>query len=247
MLICQTLDAFVFLSHAFPLSAEGIDLSVGFLYNVGMSDEISKDVRESVLAALIVYYKGGCELKAAFKAADGIGYGSYYRLKKVHPDEMRLIDHEARQAAILDRDGAQIAYDSEQLELSRQLQKESAEAMLDALPQIAHLAKGGTLMVKKTNKAGEEENKLIVIYPRDQLQAMNVLQILAKSGVVPDDLLSPPPKFVGEEEETQVLALPLPVNANFSRIEATRPDGTVITATVERPEIIDVEPVDVSG
>ena len=91
---------------------------------------------------------------------------------------------------------------------------------------------------------GGAKTRTVVIYPRDKLAAIKQAQELARGGVLPEHYAAnlSAAENVDDEKALDPLTALMPVRTNFSQITATAPDGTKITATVEREgEVIEGE------
>jgi len=79
-------------------------------------------------------------------------------------------------------------------------------------------------------KTADGERKVILTYPRDQIAAMGALMKIAGIGVLPKGHLVLP-----QNEKGPKLPPPSFPGLNWSRVQATAPDGS--TVVVERPEV----------
>ena len=106
----------------------------------------------------------------------------------------------------------------------------------DCLPQLERIASGKPYIPKGADKP-------VRVYPRDINEAFRILQSIGRSGVMPEGYPARANLTASRKEERKPAVLPLlPVNANFSSVTATTPDGTRFTAKVEREgEVVEGE------
>jgi len=93
-----------------------------------------------------------------------------------------------------------------------------------SIERLARIARGGYEEVE----TADGERKVILIRPRDQIAAVRALAKIARTGVLPKGRLVLP-----QNEEGPKLPPAAFPGLNFSRVQATAPDGT--TVVVERP------------
>ena len=106
------------------------------------------------------------------------------------------------------------------------------EALLEAIPKLIRIAKGEPRVIYDEVKGRE---KVLYVYSRDQLEAMHLLQSLAKVGVLPENY-QPEIVFPAKKEPKGLdLLLPLlPIRTDFSSVTVQKPDGTLFTARVDK-------------
>jgi hypothetical protein len=195
---------------------------------------IPEGIRAVLKQILVLYYTGQVtSIQDAVAQVGDLGRTTFYKYKGECPAEFEAIVREAKAEAFKAKDDKQIAFDAEQFDVSVRLQREAFAYLLDALPGIASIAKGEVREVKAGGK-----KKVIVPYPRDQNEAVKILQQLARGGVLPDSsqvtrLLDQPGD---KKSETRLPALP--VSAQFTSVVARTADGT--TVTVERGSGVDI-------
>jgi hypothetical protein len=203
--------------------------------------------RKAFHEALLRYYTHGPPITDAFNQVEAGLIDRYYRRKKRFPDEIKRIDWEARRVATAEIAGDKLAADSQAIRFSAEVQREAREALMAALPHLASIARGEVFVVDlgDRDKDGNPVLKRIIPYPRDVVAAVSVLLDIARSGVQPQHYRLSGMELEVEEEEPQKPMIPLlGVDANFTRITATRPDGTQFTAEVKPGEVIEVEGTD---
>ena len=92
------------------------------------------------------------------------------------------------------------------------------------------------------DKDGNPVTKRIIPYPRDRVAAISLLRDIARVGVQPERCRTPSVELEVEEEEPRKPMIPmLGIDANFSRVTTTRPDGTQFTAEVTPGMVIEAE------
>jgi hypothetical protein len=194
------------------------------------AERIPESVRTVLKQVLVLYYSGqAVSIQAAVEQVDGIGSTTFYKYRGDYPDEFEAISREAKAEAYKERDSKQVAFDAEQFDVSVQLQRMAFEYLLESLPHIADIAQGKPRDVKSGGK-----KKTIVPYPRDQNEAVKILQQLARGGVLPESTPGKVAGMIGEPDEgNKESKLPaLPISAEFTSVVAKAADGT--TVTVER-------------
>jgi hypothetical protein len=83
---------------------------------------------------------------------------------------------------------------------------------------------------------GEEQH--IIVYPRDRLKAVALLQEIAREGVLPEteisikDMLRPETTSEANEKRDMDWLIGVGVPTDFKSVTATTPDGREIKATV---------------
>jgi len=198
--------------------------------------------REAFQAALFLYYTQGPPITDAFNQVEAGLIDRYYRRKKRFPDEIKRIDREARRMAMSEIAGDKLAADSEAIRFSAVVQREAREALMAALPHLASIARGEVFVVDLGEKDGNPVVKRIIPYPRDVVAAATVLRDIARVGVQPERYRTPSVEPDVEEEEPRKPMIPLlGVDADFTSITATRPDGTKFTAEVKPGDVIEVK------
>jgi len=79
-------------------------------------------------------------------------------------------------------------------------------------------------------ETADGERKVILTYPRDQIAAVRALIKIARIGVLPKDSLD-----LSQNDDRPNLPPPSFPGLNWSRVQATAPDGS--TVVLERPEV----------
>jgi hypothetical protein len=168
-----------------------------------------------------------------------MGRTTFYKWKGDYPDEFDVISREAKAEAYKERDSKQVAFDAEQFDVSVQLQRMAFEYLIDSLPHIADIARGEAREVKVKGRV-----KVIVPYPRDQNEAVKILQQLARGGVLPEGAPGRVAQILGEpaDEGDKESRLPvLPISAEFTSVVAKAADGTTVTVERGSADIIEGE------
>ena len=205
---------------------------------------ISDDERKAFYEALLRYYTQGPPITAAFDQVEAGLIDHYYRRKKAYPEEIKRIDRQARRMATAEIAGDKLAADSQAIRFSAVVQREAREWLMKALPHLASIALGEVQVVDlgQKDKDGNPVLKRVIPYPRDRVAAVSLLLDIARSGVQPQHYRLPAVELEVEEEEPKKPMIPvLGVGADFTRVTATRPDGTQFTAEVKPGEVIEVE------
>lgn len=109
-----------------------------------------------------------------------------------------------------------------------EVQQEAWDIVRDSLHVLEWIVSGNYTYQKAATKP-------IRVYPRDINEALRILQSVGRAGVMPE---GNSPQRVSVTEKPAVIEksmLPLlPVNANFSSVTVTTPDGARFAARVER-------------
>lgn len=186
--------------------------------------------KKLILDGLVVYHTTECTMQDAFKSIEGMSSSQYYRKKEANPDEIERLNRQALVLAQGKLNADYAAYQARSLVQSKEIQTRAAEAILEALPRLAQMAKGESITVP-----GEEgEDRVITVYPRDSTEAMFRLQQLARGGILPEHVSGP----VAEVTPPLPL-LPAAVSPRFKSLTAESVDGTRVTLTVEPPDVVD--------
>ena len=133
--------------------------------------------------ALIQHFLGRGSVKQCIENTSGISESTFYRIRKDHPGLAEAIDNTARGEALYRVDGKTIAYQARQKRLSHEVQERAIEALLDprVIQAILDIALGKPRQVEVAG-----ETVTMIVYPRDQLKAIALLQDLARGGVLPE-------------------------------------------------------------
>jgi len=162
------------------------------------------------------------------EAFDGVGMSvdTFYRRKKDFPEDVAKIERQADEAASKARLEMLDEFSTQRLMASLEMQRQAIEALSASIERLARIACGGYEEVE----TADGERKIILTYPRDQIAAMRALMKIAGIGVLPKGHLVLP-----QNEEGPKLPPPSFPGLNWSRVQATAPDGS--TVVVERPEV----------
>ena len=203
-----------------------------------MNDEkelaIAPERAELIEEALVLYYTGKKRTMIdAFSSVIGMSHGTYYSLKKEHPDEITDIIRSARVIAADERSDIEIAFSAEQLDVSIEVQRRAAEIIGESLPELQRIA----MAVHSTyTDTVREIEKTIAVYPRDQLGAITILQQLARGGTLPETPTHAPMRTgdnivqvnVEPEKQEEILPPALPLNTSFLLISSADGSNEVI-------------------
>lgn len=196
--------------------------------------------------ALARYFAGAGPKKQCLQEEENCSEGTYYTWRKENPALIQRIEDNARLRGLKHQRGEDIAWESRQKRESHLIQEWAIKALKqnDIKAALIDLALGNP----RTITVGDED-KHIVPYPRDQIQALELLQELARGGALPEakkDSLAFLDRLTEYEEEDRdrgpslddfVLGVP----TRFSKITAETPDGRKFTAEVTEPNIIEGE------
>ena len=192
------------------------------------TNQLAEKQREAILKAFVSYYTGARHIAEALNQTDGISKGTYYNRKEKHPDEIKRLHAEARAIAMRQRSGDQIAFEARQVNASMEIQQEAWDIVRDSLHVLERIVSGKPYIP-------EGSDKPVRVYPRDINEAFRILQSIGRAGVMPEGHATRVPIPASGKEDRKPAMLPLlPVNANFTSVPATAPDGTRFTAKVER-------------
>jgi len=212
--------------------------------------ELSLDTSHGIYRGLFEYFMGQGPKTECLKRH--VSDSTYYRWRDSHPEVINEIEKVAKTAAFLEQEGDNMAFRAEQLQQSREIQLSAMKKLKDTgiIDTMADVALG----VIRTIDMGEDRDpKVVVPYPRDQVEAVRRLQELARGGVLPEHMgdsyeflqrLMYSPDEKEEEVEEEVLTLQhlgLGITPEFTKITAQTADGTTYTASVEKPSIVEGE------
>ena len=207
--------------------------------NTDTSKKISEADWETFREALVSYYVEGPPITRAFDLAEPGLIDRYYRRRKDYPEEIERLNQEARTLALLERSGDEIAFESEQIQTSQKIQRAAVEQIKSALPEIARIARGESRVVRDEYTG---KKKVMIVYPRDQLDAIKLLQSLARGGALPEGYRRGEVQAVpAQSTEPEPLLDLLGVSTSFTSVTAQAPDGRRFTATLEAGDVIEGE------
>ena len=199
------------------------------------TNQLSDKEREAILKALVSYYVGA-HITDALNETEGISKGTYYNRKEQYPDEIKQLHAEAKAIAMRERSADQIAFEARQVTISMEIQQEAWDIVKGSLPVLERIVSGKPYIPTGSDKP-------VRVYPRDINEAFRILQSIGRSGVMPEGHAKRVPIPASGKDDKKPAMLPLlPVNANFSSVTATTPDGTRFTTKVDRDgEVVDGE------
>lgn len=188
------------------------------------------------------HYTGRGSKGECLDALNGCSETTYYRIKNEHPELVEAIDRSARREALYRTCGEDIAFQARQKRASHQIQRSASEALEQCIPVLASIALGEPRQVEING-----ETEFILVYPRDQLKAIALLQKIARHGVLPESEISTEdiarPQASDEEQAPDVdLLIGAGVPTDFDSITAKTPDGREVRATVVPPSDTVVSP-----
>lgn len=199
-------------------------------------------MRAGLVRALRRYYSG-MGFNESFADDTTPSKSSYYRLKGEYPSDIEVIEEEARQLALRDRDKEITAFDGELLDASVRIRRAATEGIEEIVPDLIAIAKGAVFTAKLRNSDGEEYERDIYCYPRDRVDAARLLMQVAQQGVVPElkarELVDD--RVHGGTSSFPVLGTPV----DFTEVKLTKPDGETITVSRSSDgDVIDGETVE---
>jgi hypothetical protein len=187
--------------------------------------------------ALCHFYLGRGSKKECFDAVNGCSETTYYRLKNEHPDLVAAIDNSARREALYRTNGEDIAFQARQKRRSRAIQEWAIGLLLD--PRVMQATLDIALGIPRQVEV-DGATMTIIVYPRDQLKAIALLQDLARGGVLPQtqgsftDILPVRGKTPSQRKNMTTLESigAFGVRTDLSTITASKPDGQSIKVSV---------------
>jgi len=190
------------------------------------TNRISEHDAAIILETLTARARDGLSMRDAFERVP-MSVDTYYRRKDKFPDEIEEIERQAEAAGRRERLEMMDHSTYRQILNTIALRDSAAELLLRALPYLKRILTEDGYTV--TDHEGKE--RFVVIYPRDVIAAVKVMQELAQFGTLPDGALPQ-----SEQDEPPLPALP-PPPAHFRTIAL--PPGTKVD--IETPEVIDGE------
>ena len=191
-------------------------------------NEIPEGTRSRILEALTLHISRGLSLSGALEQA-GVSRSWFYELRETHPEEIAELTSEARRRAKRARkerrDQVLAAQEDRALGLSGVIM----QGIEDSVGNLIRIAKGEHEEIELPNG----QTKVLMVYPRDSVGAVTQLQALLVEGLLPEGVL------IQNEEDDHAPPPPAFPGFDFSRVEATAPDGTKVT--VERGEELEGE------
>ena len=194
-------------------------------------------VQEDVLLRALTMHYSGTPMPDVCKQVTGMSLTTYYRWRADYPADYERIDKKARIDAIANRRGEDFSHDSAMVSASRKLQHLAAKEFLNLVPELVRLA-GGVPKVIEENRLTKDGpvtlEKILAVYPRDQIAALDLLHRVGKEGVLPA-YYTPLPLVEEASIDEGDGKLPINVSSNFSSLRAVKSDGTIIDITVDQP------------
>jgi hypothetical protein len=206
------------------------------MYNNGNGKHhVSDEERAAFKEALTIYYSGKCRMVDAFAQVEPGLIDRYYRRKKKHPDEIERIDSEVRATVREERSSEQFAHEAWQWNASVDVQQLVGEHIKEVIDELLSIVRGEAKVIH-IEETGE--TKVTIPYPRDRINAARLLLDIARNGLLPKGFQPSSVSDVQKErgyEAVSRLDL-IGVNPNFTTISAMKPNGELITATVDDEE-----------
>jgi hypothetical protein len=155
---------------------------------------------------------------------------TYYRRKDKFPKQIEELERQAEAAGRRERLEMMDHSAYRQIQATIELRDAAAEALLAAMPKLRRILTQDSYEVVD----GDGNRKTIIIYPRDKIRAIKLLQQLAQFGTMGRRELVLPQN---EQYEPRLPVLPPSPPINFTTVAL--PSGTKVA--VETPEVIDGE------
>jgi len=204
---------------------------------------------------MVMYYSGSARsVTKAVEQIEGLARCTYYAYQEKFPSEFLLLEQSVQRAAVDLRRSKELAFANEQLDRSVEAQRTASEAIIDLLPVWKSIAMGEVQTVTVKDKRGEDVEKAIVPYPRDQMEASKALLSVSRDGMRPEHGQAlagtqPAPveevKQLAKPEQKELSLIPGLAASEFTSVTAIQRDGTVVHASVSAPveiDAIDIEP-----
>ena len=200
-----------------------------------MKRDLTSIEKEGLLNLLVEHHRDGVSLQRLFNRDDTPSSATYYRWRERFPDEFDGIDRQAQEKAAEERAARMTEFELAQEYRNAMARLSAADSLLQGLPKIGQIIRAEHLEDRWVDDEGNEHVKVKHIYPRDVIQAMKLLQEIARDGIIPESCL----------RQTQPQArsqLSLPARVDFSKMRVEQADGSGIEVRRLSPaDIIDGE------
>lgn len=214
--------------------------------DLAVSNDLNPRVAQGMERALTHYFLGHGTKKECFEAEEDCSDATFYTWRQQYPAIVQAIEDNARLRGLKGQRGEDIAFESKQKRRSHEIQEWAMGTFerRDIRHALISLALGEPRLVTMN---GEEQS--IVAYPRDQIQALELLQELSRGGTLPEakkDALEFLDRIAEQDEETEdggtkLDDLFIGVPTNFSKITVESADGRKLTAEVSQAEVVEGE------
>ena len=199
---------------------------------------ITDKVKIGIKDALALYY-AGATIRDAFKEERAVSREHYYRLKKSHPEEIAVLDAEAKALSVSQRESTLSRLDSALVEGSSNAQIAAMNAINEHL--IQRLVDIVSLRGWEVNYRGDVID--VSVFPRDIAEAGRLLRDIAKEGLIPhvtqigrlSDKISS-----GSQATSPTNIAFLGARTDWSEVKLIKEDGTEVSVSAD-DDVIDVE------
>jgi len=211
--------------------------------------DISDANRVAIEEILSRHLMGQESLSKVIDEVGSISRTTFYRIRKQYPDDFEEIRRGVLRSVLSRRSDSRLAHDAYKETLTYDLEHHVGDHARSIVDQLLLIVNGKPyeveVLVNRRNDDGEwelvYEPKSIVPYPRDIIAAANSLYAFLKEGVLPESSHVAAASPVEVTEEQSGLMPIFGGNTAFSKIEATRPDGTRFSINVGQDDIIEVD------
>jgi hypothetical protein len=195
---------------------------------------------EGIRAVLVEHYATGASLNSILERDDTISRATYFRVKADQPELLLALERKARDTV---SELLSSTIDLNSLRDSAELQREATKALLMAIPKLAEIAQVKGWPDERADREGN-----INVYPRDIVEAVRMLHIIGKEGLISETLsysrMKDRQSRPTVEDRPQLLPV-ISAGRDFKSLKATKPDGTEISVSVDQPDVVEVlEPDD---
>lgn len=204
-------------------------------------EDMNPSTAAALHRALTRFFSGEGKKTELLEDEVGCSPSTYYRWRDKNVELMQTIEDRARLLALKQQRGEDVAWEARQKRLSHGIQEWAIDSLSrrDVQGALIELILGTT----RTVMMGDEERH-IVSYPRDQVQALQLLQEIARGGALPEsrqgtlEFLDRIPMQDTDEEEEEKPSGPklddfiLGIPTQFTKITAETANGRKLTAEV---------------
>jgi hypothetical protein len=226
-------DLELYIAHALTYNWDEEGSTMRSLKRLIEQEGVRWNTALAIRRALIKHYLGHGSVARCLEEAERCSETTFYRWKNDFPELVEAIDNSARREALYRTNGDDIAFQARQKRFSHQIQLAAMEALKDCIPMLVSIALGKPRQVEV-----DGETQTILVYPRDQVKAVALLQKLAREGVLPEtdiavkDFLRSETASDTKEEQNPDWLIGVGVPTDFETLTATTPDGREVRATV---------------
>lgn len=198
---------------------------------------ISEKVRNGIKDALVTYY-AGATITDAFKEERAVSREHYYSLKKTNPEEIGILDAEAKAIALSTRKDSLNRLDNIQVEGSLEAQTRAINIINTYLLQ--RLEDIVSLTGWEVNYRGDVID--VSVFPRDIAEAGRILKDIAKEGLISDaaQIGRLTEKISSGSTQSPTNIAFLGARTDWDKIKVTKADGSEVEVSVD-DDIIDAE------